>query len=113
MLKNINDNSFNDIDKTGVIIIDFWANWCGPCRIMGPIMEEVASRWTGTDVRFYKMDIDESQNTSNSFGIRSIPTILILKNGEIEDQIIGTTPAIQIDEKIRSIVEPKKNIKGF
>jgi len=105
MLKIANDQNFDQIKKSkNVIVVDFWAKWCGPCRMMGPIMEEVASRWYGNGVGVYKMDIDEAPTTTASFGIRSVPTILILEGGEVVDQIVGTLPAKELSDRIQRVV---------
>ncbi len=98
MLKDINDLSFEKINDGDTIAIDFWAPWCGPCRVMGGLVEELAARYTGID--FYKMNVDDNPITAGKYNIRSIPTLLLLKGGEIIEEIIGLTPVNKIAEKI-------------
>lgn len=98
MLKDIDDLSFEKINDGDTIAIDFWAPWCGPCRVMGGLVEELAARYTGID--FYKMNVDDNPITAGKYNIRSIPTLLLLKGGEIIEEIIGLTPVDKISEKI-------------
>lgn len=85
------------------ILIDFWATWCGPCRMIAPIVEELAVEYEGK-AKICKLDVDNNQQTAMQFGIRSIPTILILKGGEVVDTIIGAVPKKQIVEKLNAHV---------
>ncbi|MFZ4545759.1 MAG: thioredoxin, partial [Saprospiraceae bacterium] len=76
------------IDNQGVTVIDFWAEWCGPCRMVGPIIDELSEELKGK-VLVGKVDVDSNPNVSTKYGVRSIPTILILKNGEVVDKHVG------------------------
>jgi thioredoxin 1 len=89
----VTDNSFDtDVaQQTGVSIIDFWAEWCGPCRMLAPTIDAVADQFAGK-IKVYKMNVDENQNTPGKFHIRGIPTVIIFKNGQAVDQIVGNQP---------------------
>ena len=89
----------HDSDK--VALVDFWAAWCGPCQMLGPVIEELAGEFEGKAV-IAKLNVDENPNTAAQYGIRSIPTMLIFKNGEIVDQMVGAMPKNMIAEKINA-----------
>jgi thioredoxin len=82
-------------------VVDFWATWCGPCRLVEPIVEALAKEYAGK-VAFGKLDVDENQNTAMRFNTMSIPTMLVLKNGKEIDRIIGAYPREYIENKIKS-----------
>ncbi|MEL6925191.1 MAG: thioredoxin [Bacteroidota bacterium] len=89
------------IDNGGVAVVDFWAEWCGPCRMIGPIIEELATEYDGK-VTVGKVNVDNNQNVSMKYGIRSIPTILILKDGEVVDKHVGVTTKQTLVDKIEA-----------
>lgn len=89
----------NVIDKKGIAVVDFWAEWCGPCRMIGPVIEELATEYDGKAL-IAKVDVDENSELSAKFGVRSIPTILILKDGEVVDKHVGVTTKQALIEKI-------------
>lgn len=84
------------------VLIDFWAAWCGPCKMIAPIVEELAESYDGK-VKVGKLDVDENQQTAIKYGVRSIPTVLLLKNGEVKDTIIGAVPKSVFEEKINAL----------
>lgn len=83
------------------VLIDFWATWCGPCRMIAPIVEELAGEYDGK-VKIGKLDVDDNQQTAIKFGVRSIPTILIFKDGKLKDTIIGAVPKSQIVQRLNA-----------
>ncbi len=102
----ITDDSFeNEVLKSDVpVIIDFWAEWCSPCRLIAPIMEELAEEYQGK-LKVGKLDVDNNQQTAIKYGVRSIPTVLMFKNGEVKDVVIGAVPKAMFVDKINKIVE--------
>lgn len=87
-------------DSEGVTVVDFWAPWCGPCRIVGPVIEELAEEY-GDRVRFGKLNVDENQRTAEAFDIRSIPTIGFFRDGEAVGAVVGAYPK----EALRDVIE--------
>ena len=87
MTQAISDDQFNAKTDEGITLTDFWAPWCGPCRMQSPIVDELAEEMD--DVEFYKMNVDDEPKTAQSFGIMSIPTLLIKKDGEVVEKLVG------------------------
>jgi len=87
-LVDLNNDNFNDVTSSGVVLVDFWAPWCGPCKMLTPILEKVKED-VGDSAVISKVNVDENPQLASKFGVRSIPTILIFKNGEIKETLVG------------------------
>ncbi len=97
----ITDANFDSTSKTNVLlVVDFWAPWCGPCRMVGPVIEQLAAEYAGK-LTFGKMNVDENQLVPSSFGVMSIPTIIILRNGVEVERIVGAYPKAHIEAMIK------------
>lgn len=93
----LTDATFEEKTSTGLSLTDFWAEWCGPCKMQSPVLEQMSEESDGS-VSYYKMDVDENSDTPRKFGIMSIPTLLVKKDGEVVDTLIGYHSAEQIEE---------------
>ena len=97
----ITDSDFSDtISKHPLIVVDFWASWCGPCHMLAPIIEELARDYAGKVV-FGKLNIDENRNTALKYQVMSIPTLLLFKNGKLVDRLVGAMPRQTLEPKIK------------
>ena len=99
------DNGFeSDVIKAGTpVLVDFWAEWCGPCKMIGPIVEEIANEYAGR-IKVGKMNVDLNPVVPPQFGIRSIPSLLIFKDGAVSDQIVGAVPKNNITEVLDRVL---------
>lgn len=97
----LTDSNFDNevLTSDTPVLVDFWAEWCGPCRMIGPVVEELASDYAGK-VKVGKVDVDSNPEVSVKYGIRSIPALLIFKDGEVVDQIIGAVPKTQLEKHL-------------
>ena len=93
-----------EIEKhDGLAVVDFWATWCGPCRMIAPILDQLAVEYQGK-AKVAKLDVDSNPNVAMKYSIRSIPTILFFKNGQVVDQIIGAYPRGEYDRRLKAVV---------
>ena len=105
MALEVNDGNFEEVviksDKP--VLVDFWAEWCGPCRMIAPIMEEISNEFSGKAL-VVKCDVDSSPNVASKYGIRNIPTILFFKNGNIADKQVGAVPKNSFVTKLNALL---------
>lgn len=104
-LVTITDDNFEEevLKSDKPVLIDFWATWCGPCRMIAPIVEEMATEYEGK-AKIGKLDVDANQQTSIKYGVRSIPTLLLFKGGELKETIIGAVPKAHLVDKLQSVL---------
>lgn len=104
MALQITDSNFNEYASAGkLMVLDFWAEWCGPCRMVSPIIDELSNEYEGR-VIVGKMDVDNNNEVVSQFGIRNIPTVLFLKNGQVVDKIVGATSKDKFVAKIEALL---------
>lgn len=105
-VKEVTDANFDtEVEQSsGVAMVDFWAAWCGPCRLVAPIVEQLAQEYEGK-VTVAKLDVDASQRTAMRFNIRSIPSILIFKDGQHVDTVVGAVPRQHLEQKLKQYLD--------
>jgi thioredoxin 1 len=89
----------------GLVVVDFWATWCGPCRMIKPIVEQLAIDYADS-VRFTSLDADANQRTMARFGVRGLPTLLFFQDGEVVDSVVGAVPRARIEDRLRAHLAP-------
>ncbi|MGK0551420.1 thioredoxin [Enterococcus faecalis] len=104
MLQAITDKDFAAETDEGLVLIDFWATWCGPCRMQAPILEQLAEEYDEDELKIVKMDVDENPETPASFGIMSIPTLLLKKDGEVVEKAVGVHSKDQLKAMINNFL---------
>ena len=104
-LINVTDDSFQkDVLESEVpTFVDFWASWCGPCRMIGPVFEELSDTYAGK-VKFAKINVDENPKTPSNYGVRGIPTLIMFKGGKAVDQVVGAVPKSQLDGAVKKVL---------
>ena len=103
MAKAITDATFESETKEGLVLVDFWATWCGPCRMQAPILEKLSQEFSEDELKILKMDVDENPETARAFGIMSIPTLLFKKDGQVVKQVAGVHTAAQIKDIVAEL----------
>ena len=102
MLKHANESNFQEMTGKGLVLVDFFATWCGPCRMLGPVLEDMANDRDSIDI--VKVDIDESMNLARQFGLMSVPTLILFKDG----QVIAKTGGFQPKESLQQFIDNNK-----
>jgi thioredoxin 1 len=104
-VKSVTTDTFDNVvlQSPNLVMVDFWATWCGPCKIIAPVVEELAQEYEGR-VIFAKVNTDENPDLASRFNIRGIPTLIFFKDGKILDQVVGAIPKAQLKSKIDSLL---------
>lgn len=100
MAKVITDATFSEETDKGLVLIDFWATWCGPCRMQAPILDQLSEEYDEDQLKIVKMDVDENPETPQNFGIMSIPTLVLKKDGQVVETLIGVHTKDQLEQVV-------------
>jgi len=98
-ITDVNDKNFSSETGEGLVLVDFWAPWCGPCKMIAPVLEELDGELSDT-VKIVKLNVDDNQETAGKYGVMSIPTLLLLKDGNVVDQVVGFQPKEALAELV-------------
>ncbi|MGO4272337.1 thioredoxin [Paenibacillus sp. TAF58] len=99
-VKQISDVTFNNEIEAGIVLVDFWAPWCGPCKIIAPILDELSAE-IGDAAKIVKINVDDNPESASKYNVMSIPTLLVFKDGQLVDQLVGVQPK----EKLKAVIE--------
>lgn len=99
-VKQISDATFNNEIEAGIVLVDFWAPWCGPCKIIAPILDELSAE-IGDAAKIVKINVDDNPESASKYNVMSIPTLLVFKDGQLVDQLVGVQPK----EKLKAVIE--------
>lgn len=100
----VNESNFKEVINTDKpVVVDFWATWCGPCRALAPIIDDLATEFEGKAV-LVKCNVDEAGDVPTEYGVRNLPTLLFFKNGELKDKMVGSTTKAAITEKLNALL---------
>lgn len=105
MAKELTDSNFQNevLDLQGVALVDFWAEWCGPCRLVSPVIDELSKEYSG-NVKIGKLNVDHNPQVTTQYGVRGIPTILFLKDGKVVEKHVGTATKATLKAKIEALI---------
>lgn len=106
MLIDVNDKTFETevLKATQPVVVDMWAQWCGPCRMVAPVLEKLSEKYAGK-VKFCRLNVDENQKTPAQYHVMSIPNILFMKNGKVIDTVIGAAPESTLQPKVEALLK--------
>ena len=104
-ITNVSDASFEqDVLKAeGAVLVDYWAEWCGPCKMIAPVLDEIARDYAGK-LKVVKVDVDSNKDAPSKFGVRGIPTMILFKDGEVFDQVVGAVPKNQLEDLLKKVL---------
>ncbi len=101
MVKVFGGNNFDEVIKSGIVVVDFYADWCGPCKMLAPVMEELSDEMDGK-ATFLKVNVDDNQRLAQEYGITNIPSVIFFKDGEKKEMQVGFIPKNVLEQKIKS-----------
>lgn len=103
MAKEITDATFSQEISEGLVLVDFWAPWCGPCRMQAPILDQLSQKYDETELKITKLNVDDNPQTAANFGVMSIPTLLFFKDGELVEKRVGVQPKPALEEIVEKL----------